>query len=146
MTMTLGARAVTFRMPADERPTSPGREAKSSRKSAAPRKAKVGKEKVSPAKKEEKPRAASPKTKKRSSRIQAIAIDPSPNMSLAVINRTAPQGPPEGNGHAYSWRPCSAARVLRARRRRWTMSVSTALAQTAASVCRMRHRVWHGAP
>ena len=94
--MTLGARAVTFRMPADERPTSPGREAKSSRKSAAPRKAKAGKEKVSPAKKEEKPRAASPKTKKRSSRIQAIAIDPSPNMSLAVINRTAPQGPPEG--------------------------------------------------
>ena len=47
MTMTLGARAVTFRMPADERPTSPGREAKSSRKSAAPRKAKAGKGKPS---------------------------------------------------------------------------------------------------
>ena len=42
MTMTLGARAVTFRMPADERPTSPGREAKSSRKSAAPRQGQGG--------------------------------------------------------------------------------------------------------
>ena len=80
----------------DDRPVSPT--SRTGKKPAAPRKPKVSKEKAasSTSKKEDKGRSTSPKGKKRSSRIQSIAIDPSPNMSMAVLHRTEPQGPPEG--------------------------------------------------
>jgi hypothetical protein len=95
----MAPRGVTFRMPSDrpdDRPVSPT--SRTGKKPAAPRKPKVSKEKAaaSTSKKEEKGRSTSPKGKKRSSRIQSIAIDPSPNMSMAVLHRTEPQGPPEG--------------------------------------------------
>ena len=53
----------------------------------------------------------------------------------------SPQGPPEGDGHNYTWRPGPAAGVSCAYWGRWLVSMSMALAQTAASVCRRRQRL-----